>query len=164
MYQKFPQTALLVTLNLSTFALIIHLFPIMKNRRQFLLNSVIGLAAVTTLPASSIANTSKLPHRGRISSLADLNLASFQRLLRGKFDVRSAQERWGTLQLFQIKDHGPAKGEHFTLLFSGAVGRPLPQDTYYFGHPAAGYFSLMIVPGQGTRTRQVYTALINRTA
>jgi len=48
----------------------------------------------------------------------------------------------------------------FMLIFTGALQKPLPQDTYAFEHPALGKFQLFIVPGG--RGEQSYTAVFNR--
>jgi hypothetical protein len=47
----------------------------------------------------------------------------------------------------------------FMLIFTGALPRTLPQDTYAFEHPTLGKFELFIVPGG--RGQQSYTAVFN---
>lgn len=135
----------------------------MKNRRQFLLTGMMGVAATAALPASAGVTILPKRRRGKLISLEDMSLATFQNLGRIRFNVRSKDGRWIVLEMFAVQDHRPAKGEHFTLSFLGPASQPLTQDTYYFDHPQVGYFPLMIVPGRATRNRQVYAAMINRT-
>ena len=59
-------------------------------------------------------------------------------------------------------DEGAVQQECFSLLFKGALEKPLPQNTYTFKHSRMGTFALFIVPvGKDSKAMQ-YEAVINR--
>lgn len=139
----------------------------MTNRRQFLRGcSAFTMAAGLTpvalwakpLPVSEI-------------SLAQIRFETFAAQLGTYFNVSKEAAIPGALKLVEAKltpsthplaQHAPdGHNEKFSLLFSGADGAALTQDTHIFEHADIGRFAMFIVPVK-MKNATYYQAIFNR--
>jgi hypothetical protein len=125
--------------------------------------SAVGLLTAAALPSTTLAAGVLRGRNNKLTSLDHLNFRSFVTLKTKEFRIPLEGKRPVVLGLIQVKSELPAKGENFTLRFTGSRAQPLDQGTYLFENADLGFFEMMIVPGQQTATRQAYTAVINRT-
>jgi hypothetical protein len=138
----------------------------MTNRRQFLTGcSALALAANL---APAVCLSGFLP--GRKAIFDQLNFTTFSAQMGTVFNIRRKAIE---LKLVDAKLHSSsrssvcattgARGEIFSLLFSGPGNRPLTQDTYRFEHNTMGCFEIFIVPVPGRDpSRTYYHAVFNR--
>lgn len=141
-----------------------------NTRRRFLVNCSV-LSAGAFAPASVWA----LPSRQTLAALDRISYEDFSAcagtrfrvVLPGAPDVRlelfKAQPRPLTRADFTIAGTQDAANEKFSLVFRGALNKPLAQDSYVFAHPRTGRFLLFIVPviAKDT-THRYYEAVFNR--
>ncbi len=96
-----------------------------------------------------------------------LSLATFSPLVGSRFQLAGGADAHAALMLTRATDLGIAgrpvvdKAECFELIFEGAGGAFLAQDTYVVSHAVLGSFPMFIVPGR-TSSPQTYSALFNR--
>ena len=141
----------------------------MRTRREFLLDG--AALALTAGLAPSALTASTIPGRG--AGLPRINFANFARHQGTNFRVLQTNRAAVALKLVEATSwsqsfpHVPGvedeRNEKFTLLFRGALGQPLEQDTYLFEHPGIGQFAMFIVLIGSTDSGHLYyEAVFNR--
>ena len=141
----------------------------MTNRRKFILQC----SAVATLAAVPAGAGGSSPSRLREVSLDRLGFSTFSRLVGSQFYVYPSlapiklelvEARAGRSQAFRARAR-MLEPEEFSLIFRGAPGQPLEQDTYPFAHEQIGRFVMFIVPvwaSEAVRGGRCYEAVFNR--
>ena len=103
---------------------------------------------------------------GKALGAAELNQATFGRLVGTTFRVSVAPGRAAAIQLLSVRRLaaiGPAPtGEGFSLLFSGSRSNRFGQDNFTVDHAKLGRFSMFIVPVGPAGADQRYEAVFNR--
>ena len=102
-----------------------------------------------------------------------LGFSTFCRLVGSQFYVYPSltpiklelvEARAGRSQAFRQRAR-VLEPEEFSLIFRGAQGQPLEQDTYPFAHEQVGRFVMFIVPvwaSDAARSGRCYEAVFNR--
>lgn len=103
---------------------------------------------------------------GGMTTTNDLmNKATFAAHLRTVFKVSADGRREVPVELFEIRDCGPAERrngqECFALTFRARTSQVLKQNTYQMEHRALGRFDLFIAPVKSEKHGRVYEAVIN---
>jgi hypothetical protein len=135
------------------------------SRRAFLRSGT--LAGI--LPLVVPARPGKPPVVVRRDGLQHLALADFSAAIGTPFQA----SRNGTgveLTLSEVRslavperpNEPRLSGESFVLIFSGPAAVALQQDTFAIEHRRLGNFDLLLVPGEETSERRLYSAVINR--
>ena len=141
----------------------------MRTRREFLLGG--ATLALTEGLAPSTLTASAFPGRG--VALHRINFANFARQQGTNFRVLPSYRNAVALKLVEatswsqsyphISGAEDERNEKFSLLFRGALGQPLEQDTYLFEHPGIGRFAMFIVLiGSTDPGHLYYEAVFNR--
>jgi len=142
-----------------------------NTRRCFLVKCSVLTVAAATVPVPAWA----FPSRHLAAALDRIRYEDFlacvgtrfRVVLAGRPDVRlelfKTQPRPLTRADFTIAGTQDAANEKFSLVFRGALDKPLAQDSYVFAHPRTGRFLLFIVPviAKDT-THRYYEAVFNR--
>ncbi len=94
-----------------------------------------------------------------------MSKATFAAHLRTVFNDRADERREVPVELFEIRDCGPAERragqECFALTFRARTSKALKQNTYQMEHRALGRFDLFIAPVKSEKHGRVYEAVIN---
>ncbi|HEY3861627.1 MAG TPA: hypothetical protein VGO59_07050 [Verrucomicrobiae bacterium] len=133
-------------------------------RRKLLFDAAaliaLGLAAPEAVVAESIVPC------WRKRALSEISFQSLARQTNTRFAVRAAAGPAITVSLTETAMREAASGpehESFSLIFSGARGEMLGQETYEFEHWLLGRFDLFIVPVlTASRSRIDYEAVVHR--
>ncbi|MGZ8216187.1 DUF6916 family protein [Methylomagnum sp.] len=102
---------------------------------------------------------------GRVSLRGSLRYEKFAALLGETFAVSSLDTKLGyrgRLQLVEAKKVvSSAQTEQFSLVFMGAAGDALAQDTYQMRHPTAGKANIFLQPFCSNGCSNYYQACFN---
>ncbi len=148
------------------------LFCSVPTRRKFLVECSALIAAALAAPAATLAGPITRSLRKR--SLDEISLSALARQMNTPFRILAES---GTIRttLAEVKirperrlepGQRPAQdacNEKFSLVFSGAPGDVLKQDTYPIAHDTLGRFDLFLVPiNTGNPAKADYLAVVNR--
>jgi hypothetical protein len=141
-------------------------------RRKFLFDCSALAAVILTAPTAVLADSTALCSKKRI--LDEISFCALANRVNTSFRIH-AGSRTIQVVLTQVKTRrekplkpgqrppADAGNEKFSLVFSGAPGNSLTQDTYLISHETLGQFDLFIVP-INTRTagKSDFEAVVNR--
>ncbi len=135
----------------------------MKHRREFIKTTSCAMLALGLAPGMAAAAPKRVVLRRRIASLFQLHYADFAALLGTPFYVTESPGAVSSVLLADAQDlSAQYGGENYSLLFRGALDRPLSSGTYEFEHRRLGAFGLFIVPMRSDGRNAYYEAVFNR--
>ncbi len=146
---------------------------LVSTRREFLFDCSALMAAALTAPTGVVAASTAPCWRKR--SLNEITCAALASQVNTPFRIQTAPGRTIKVTLAEVKmgrerprragrpPPRDAGNERFSLVFSGARGELLEQNTYAFEHERLGRFDLFVVPIFTRNAAKIdYQAVVNR--